>query len=101
MNIATLVIFFSLCICLTMSAAPGVRCILGYYNNMNIATLVIFFSLCIFLTMSAAPGWSIWSGGMWNIPDDDGDNIPGVGGNDYPVNGQKELCALNPTNPGC
>ena len=67
--------------------------------------------------MSAAPGWSIWSGGMWNIPDDDGDNIPGkkllhkhlnhdhlyagVGGNDYPVNGQKELCGLNPTNPGC
>ena len=46
-------------------------------------------------------GWSIWSGGMWNIPDDDGDNIPGVGGNDYPVNGQKELCGLNPTNPGC
>ena len=38
---------------------------------------------------------------MWNIPDDDGDNIPGVGGNDYPVNGQKELCGLNPTNPGC
>ena len=54
---------------------------------------------------------------MWTIPDDDGDNIPGktphhnlqpdeplhagVGGNDYPVNGLKELCALNPANPGC
>ena len=55
---------------------------------------------------------------MWNIPDDDGeedpdhgdgggdhgvagDNIPGVGGNDYPVKSQADLCALNPTNPGC
>ena len=30
-----------------------------------------------------------------------GDNIPGVGGNDYPVKSQADLCALNPTNPGC
>ena len=55
----------------------------------------------ICLSVAAAPGWSIWQNGMWNIPDDDNDNIPGVGGNDYPVNGQKELCAINPTNPGC
>ena len=52
-------------------------------------------------SMAAAPGWSIWQGGMWNIPDDDNDNIPGLAGSDYPVNGQKELCAINPTNPGC
>ena len=69
---------------------------------------------------AAAPGWSIWSGGRWIIPDDDEDNIPGktpitiatwvkpynlscagIAGIDYPVKGQKELCALNPTNPGC
>ena len=30
-----------------------------------------------------------------------GDNIPGVGGSDYPTKGQADLCALNPTNPGC
>ena len=58
-------------------------------------------SLMICLSLAAAPGWSIWQGGMWNIPDDDNDNIPGVGGNDYPVNGQAQLCALNPSNPGC
>ena len=25
------------------------------------------------LSLPAAPGWSIWSGGMWTIPDDDGE----------------------------
>lgn len=30
-----------------------------------------------------------------------GDNIPGVGGSDYPTKGQADLCALNPANPGC
>ena len=62
---------------------------------------LLVLSVIICSTLAAAPGWSIWQGGMWNIPDDDNDNIPGVGGTDYPVNGQKELCAINPTNPGC
>ena len=62
---------------------------------------LVVLALSVALTQAAAPGWSIWSNGMWNIPDDDNDNIPGVGGNDYPVNGQAQLCALNPTNPGC
>ena len=57
--------------------------------------------VCVSLVLAAAPGWSIWQGGMWMIPDDDGDNIPGVGGVDYPVKSQADLCALNPTNPGC
>ena len=47
------------------------------------------------------PGWSIWGGGKWKIPDGDGDNIPGNGGQHYPKYGQKKLCALNPSNPGC
>ena len=38
---------------------------------------VLVVSLMICLSLGAAPGWSIWTGGMWNIPDDDGDNIPG------------------------
>ena len=25
------------------------------------------------LSLPAAPGWSIWTGGMWSIPDDDGE----------------------------
>ena len=83
----------------------------------QVCVLSLLVCLAAALPSPAAPGWSIWSGGMWNIPDDDGeedpdhdgggdhgvagDNIPGVGGNDYPVKSQADLCALNPTNPGC
>ena len=72
-----------------------------HINKEYFQLLVLALTMCLTYAGPQAPGWSIWSGGMWVIPDDDGDNIPGVGGNDYPVNGQKELCALNPTNPGC
>ena len=41
--------------------------------------LQVELALCVSLVLAAAPGWSIWQGGMWTIPDDDGDNIPGVG----------------------
>ena len=41
----------------------------------------------------------------WRDDDDSdhvsGDNIPGVGGSDYPTKSQADLCAINPTNPGC
>ena len=70
-------------------------------SNIYLLLQLLTLSLMICLSVAAAPGWSIWQNGMWNIPDDDNDNIPGVGGNDYPVNGQKELCAINPANPGC
>ena len=84
-------------------------CLPGYFSilyslylfEFNFQLLLLALTMCLTSAAPQAPGWSIWSGGMWNIPDDDGDNIPGVGGNDYPVNGQKELCGLNPTNPGC
>ena len=29
--------------------------------------------IALSLSLPAAPGWSIWSGGMWMIPDDDGE----------------------------
>ena len=78
---------------------------MNLFIKVSLSLLLMFqlvvLALSVALTQAAAPGWSIWSNGMWNIPDDDNDNIPGVGGNDYPVNGQAQLCALNPTNPGC
>jgi len=59
--------------------------------------------VCVLVAVcqAAAPGWSIWVNGMWDIADDDMDNIPGVGGTNYPTKGQADLCALNPKNPGC
>ena len=32
----------------------------------------------ISMSMAAAPGWSIWKDGMWQVPDSDNDNIPGI-----------------------
>lgn len=41
--------------------------------------LSLLVCLAAALPSPAAPGWSIWSGGMWNIPDDDGEEDPDHG----------------------
>ena len=44
-----------------------------YIYNSQVVFVFAFVGVCL----SAAPGWSIWKNGMWEIPDDDMDNIPG------------------------